>query len=239
MDLALVLAPPPHHPDNPQTLRSMKLNQYSRTCTGGFIVIIIAIIVVIMAGLFIWYIARILSQIKLGGSNTNNTEYYYNTNYSGGTTLSYQSATNNTEYYYNTNYSGGTTLSYQSAGETPSFTLFYCVPSFSNCLPWVAVTNCIVTLNGCGVDLINNSNEYMVSVNLGTYSVVEDYNAQTGAQLGSWTNASKVVVIQKSVDLKNWVPIFTDTNCLPDSILSYTDPNAVETKAFYRVVMSQ
>jgi hypothetical protein len=177
----------------------------------GYVVIIVAIIVVILAYILIWKIARILSALKPSGSNTNSTEYYYNTN------------------------SGGSALLQSSLNGLTSFTIFYGVNS-SNSQPWVSVNNLIVTPPGVGNDLINNSNEYKSAINLGNQSIVYDWNAQTGALISQQTNYPYSVKIEKSLDLVNWSVVFVDTNCVPDAILSFTDPNATQPSAFYRLV---
>lgn len=195
----------------------MKLNQYRRPQQSGFIVIIIAIIVVALAASFIFYIARVLSQLKLGGSNTNSTSFYYQTNYGGYTPLqvNYQSPTN-------------------GSGQSPTFTFGYGICS-SNWQGWMSLTNTIATPAGSGNELENDSNIYAISVNLGTYSVYLKYDAQTGNQLSEVSNAAVIAVIQKSTNLVNWTSIYTDSNCLPDNVAVFTDGNAVESAASYRV----
>ena len=197
----------------------MKINPSRRPPQNGFIIIILAIIVVILAFGFVFYIARLLSQLKLGGSNTN---------------------TNNAEYYYQTNYGGYVMQqsTYQPSssisGQSPTFTFGYGICS-SNWQGWMSLTNTIATIPGTGNELENDSNIYAISVNMGTYSVYLKYDAQTGTQLSEVSNSAVIAVIQKSTNLVNWTSIYTESNCLPDNVAVFTDSNAVEAAASYRV----
>jgi hypothetical protein len=59
------------------------------------------------------------------------------------------------------------------------------------------------------------------------------WDAINGDQLWSVTN-QVVAVISRSTDLQNWQPIATNT-VTEESVNTYTDTNAPEQQAFYRV----
>lgn len=99
----------------------------------------------------------------------------------------------------------------------------------------MSLTNTVSTPAGAGNELENDSNVYAIAVNLGTYSVYLKYDAQTGNQLSEVSNAAVIAVIQKSTNLVNWTSIYTDSNCLPDNVAVFTDSNAVEASASYRM----
>ena len=181
----------------------------------AWVIVILAIIVVVLAYIIVWKIARILSQMAPSGSKTNQTDTYYSTNY-------------NYEPYIATGFISQVT-------NPPSFTLFYGYSSLDN-HPWVSLTNNMVTAGGQSVDLINNSTEYKVSINLGTYSVVYDYDAQTGLQIGSGSNGTVTVIIQKSSDLLHWQDAYTNTGTVQDTVNDWTDDVVTNERAFYRAV---
>jgi hypothetical protein len=81
---------------------------------------------------------------------------------------------------------------------------------------------------------VNNSNTFLLSVNYGTYSINMDFNAQTGAEVDI-SNSMTSVVISKSLNGIHWVPIFTNDRCVMDCPYSYTDNNATDRAALYRV----
>ena len=75
----------------------------------------------------------------------------------------------------------------------------------------------------------------MVAFNTGTNSITMAYDANTGNELYEVTNQPVSVTICKSTNLAAWKVLYTDTNCLPDIIQSFTDSNAVEPGAFYKI----
>ena len=196
----------------------MKIPQSNRRNNSAFIEIIVAMMVLIIGAVVIYQIARLLSQVFPSGStNTNTASFYYQTNNGG---YAMQQST----------YHPSSGISEQS----PTFTFGYGICS-SNWQGWMSLTNTIATIPGTGNELENDSNIYAISVNMGTYSVYLTYDAQTGNQLSEVSNSAVIAVIQKSTNLVDWTSIYTESNCVPDNVAVFTDSNAVEATASYRV----
>lgn len=198
----------------------MKIPQSNRLQSAGFVELIIAMMVLIIGAIIIYQIARLLSQVFPAGSSTNNsTSFYYQTNYSYSPLMSQD------------NYQATSS----TASQPPTFTFSYGIRS-SNGIAWTSISNVLAIAGGCDTELENDSNFYAISVNMGTYSVYLKYDAQTGNQISESSNAAIAAVILKSTNLVHWNPIYTNLNCLPDIGNEFTDRNAVEPAAFYRVV---
>ena len=200
----------------------MNLNPSTRRQKSGFIVIILAIIVVIIAYTLVWLIARKLTQIIPNGK-TNTVQYYYQTNYG-----------------YPQNLPGLKLDSpfVEGASTTnvlpvSAFTFLY---GFHAGHGWVNFnTNLTVTVPGTVCELENDSIRYVVAFNTGTNSLTMAYDANTGTELYEVTNQPVTVTICKSTNLVDWEPLWTDTNLVPDTVQIFTDSNASEPEAFYKV----
>ena len=130
-----------------------------------------------------------------------------------------------------------------SVGSSKTFTFHYGVGLKSPILG----TNCLISVNPIDVlwqtpdGLATNVNVLINTPQEYAFSIVEpngqvftwDYNAQNGQLYNQYT--SNTVVIEKTTDLVNWTPIFTNTGCGIGDDNIFTDSNASQNAAFYRL----
>jgi hypothetical protein len=133
-----------------------------------------------------------------------------------------------------------TTITYdalvQNLNSSYSFNLQYGVGSSNVLLPWLMAGQSLPT------NAAPSTTNFMVTVEDDSYYwtvILVNYGAIAESQ---WSYAEsnenfwgKAIVIQRSTDCVNWMPIFTNTILIVDQVNDFTDSNAPAPAAFYRV----
>jgi hypothetical protein len=192
-----------------------------RRCESGYITLIIAILVIIVGAIVIYQLARLLHSV-FPNPGTNNYSVYTETNV--GYPQVVQIPLNDASYVLQ-----GTNIS-------RTFTFSYGLWNSNNL--WLSVTTPPPPTAGGDVTvLIDTTNEYAIAINMGTYDLYLDYDAVTGDQIENSSNGICPIIIEKSTNLLNWLPIYTNQNCVPGNVQQFTDTNAVESTAFYKILL--
>ncbi len=199
---------------------------------SGWILVIIAILVVVGAAGYAYYkIARVVSHIQVPPADTNDTDTYYSPTNQAPHNNIVMSASLQTD------------AALPQTVSPPPFALQYGVKIIDTNLNgqgWLnAGTNLVGPVDGTPYAFINTSNEYAFMLTYANGQVFYyDYDATTANLLSSWTSSSlKTVVIQITTNMADWSPIYTNTACPMNEILNFVDTNPPLVAGFYRLVI--
>lgn len=187
----------------------------SRRLQAGAIQLIIAILIIIIGAIIIYKLARLIHKV-IPPPGTNTVSVGYQVEY------------------------GQPSLVYHPAAQTfppvtmPTNGFTFSYGCWNSNICWATTTNPVPQTNGQVAVIINTPSEFAVAINMNGYEQFLAYDGNTGAELENSSNGVCSMVIEKSTDLVNWSPIYTNDNCTPGAVQTYTDTNSVEPQAFYR-----
>jgi hypothetical protein len=197
----------------------------------GWLTLIVAIGIIIVGAIVIYKLIRLIHQVlpptNPDGStnNTSHAQVWYQYDPPRGTSWL---ASANSVIKSTTN----------SPPATNTFLVQYTIP-FTNAIPLMLAqftTNTSISPNGNQYTLEDDDQYYIISTTYGGVTLTFDMDVVNNILLDYITNAPSTGIIEYTCDLRNWTPVFTNSNLGFDTIETYTDsiPSGLPQR-FYRL----